>query len=175
MTKTIAVLCSEKSKILASLKEYFKDKNTEVFETDSALEAADAELCVVEEFKGHLKSEILELTTFLKVHPSLLPAFDCENPIEEAFKYGVKISGVTVNYINNDGSNGKIIAQYPVFVDVMTTLEEFEQEIFKVEEKLVPFVVESVLNNVVFSFDMLLKPDTCTGGGCDGGCGGCTK
>lgn len=117
-----------------------------------------------------MSKEILECTNFIKVHYSLLPAFDTQNPIEDAFNSGVKISGVTINYINEDFSNGKIIAQYPVFIDYMTTLQEFKDEIYKVSQKLAPFVLESILDDKVFCFDMLLKPQS----GCSG-CGGCKK
>ena len=35
-------------------------------------------------------------TEDISIHYSLLPSFDCENPIKEAFLYGVKVSGVTI-------------------------------------------------------------------------------
>lgn len=178
MTKTIAVLSSSKSKNFPAIKEYFKDKDVEVYETENLLEAAESDLCVLDGFKGHLKSEVLECTRFIKIHPSLLPSFACENAIEKAFEYGVKVSGVTVNYIKEDGTDGKIIAQYPVFIDSLTTFDEFEQEIEKVSQKLSPFVIASVLDDVIFSFDMLLKPQNCENGcknsGQDG-CSGCGK
>lgn len=178
MTKTLAVLSSSKSKNFLAIKEYFKDKDVEVFETDNLLEASESDLCVIDEYKGHLKGEILECTRFIKIHPSLLPSFACQNPIEKAFEYGVKVSGVTINYIKEDGTDGKIIAQYPVFIDTLTTFDEFKQEIEKVSQKLSPFVIESVLEDVVFSFDMLLKPQNCEKGcknGGSNGCSGCGK
>lgn len=169
MTKKIAVLSSQKSKVFDTILNYFKDKDVEVFETDSVLEAVESDLCVLDGYKGHLKSELFECTDFIRIHPSLLPAFDCDNAVEEAFKFGVKVSGVTINYVKENGENGRIIAQYPVFADVSTTLEEFEEEILKTSQKLAPFVIESILNDVIFSFDMLLKPKS----SCDGGCSGC--
>ena len=183
MPKKIAVLSSGESKNYNALKEYFKDKETEVIETSSLLEAAESDLCVVDGFEGHIKQEILECSDFVKIHPSLLPAFDCKNAVEEAFGYGVKVSGVTICRINEDGTNGKILAQYPVFIDFLTTLEEYREEIDNVSQKLAPVVIESVLKDVVFSFDMLLKPDSCVGncgenhgenhgGSCGESCGG---
>lgn len=174
MTKYISVLSSKQSENFEAIKEYFKDKDTEVIQTNSILEASDADLCIVDEFYGHLKPEILECTQFIKIHYSLLPAFDTQRPVEDAFEAGVKVSGVTVNYINNDGTNGKIIAQYPVFVDYTTTLEEFRQECYNVSKKLVPFAAKSVLDDVIFNFGMLLNPNSqnnscnCENGGCKG-------
>ncbi len=175
MTKYISVLSSKQSENFEAIKEYFKDKDTETIQTDSIIEASDADLCIVDEFHGHLKPEILECTRFIKIHYSLLPAFDSNTPVEDAFEAGVKISGVTINYINEDGTNGRIIAQYPVFLDYTTTLDEFRQECCNVSQKLAPFAAESVLNDVIFNFGMLLNPQ----GGCnackDGtdGCSGC--
>lgn len=170
MTKSIAVLSSGKSPNAEAVKEYFKDKDVEIIETDSLFEAAECDLCVTDGFKGHTKNEILECTQFLNIHYSLLPAFDCENPIKAAFEAGVKVSGVTFHYLNDDEKNkngGKIIAQYPVFIDYTTTLEELEEEMHKLSQKLAPFVIESILDDVIFNFGMLLNPHDC------GGCGGC--
>jgi len=127
----------------------------------------DADLCIVDGFYGHINNNILESSAFIKLHNSLLPAFDCENPIENAFKTGVKISGLTICYLNIDGSNGKIIAQYPVFIDTTMTINDIEEEIFKVKEKLVPFVAESIINDKIFDFSELLKNN------CSGSCGHC--
>lgn len=170
MTKTIALLSTGKSPNAEAIKEYFKDKAVEILETDSLFDASECDLCVTDGFKGHIKNEILECTQFVNIHYSLLPAFDCDNPIKEAFNAGVKVSGVTFRFLNNNEVNkngGKILAQYPVFIDYTTTLEEFEEEMYKVSQKLAPFVLESVSDDVIFNFGMLLNPHDC------GGCGGC--
>lgn len=157
----IALLTASDTNILSDLQVFFKDKNIDVFKTDSPLEAMEADLCIVDNYNGFLNSEILEGTKFIKIHSSLLPSFDCENPIEEAFKTGVKVTGVTICYLKEDFSNGKIIAQYPVFIDYTSNIEDIEKEVFKVKQKLCPFVAQTVLEDTVFSFDMLLKQNSC--------------
>ena len=95
MQKQIAVLSQKEKNITLSLKKYFENKNVDVYTTDSPLKAMDSDLCIVDEFYGHISNNILEESIFIKLHNSLLPAFDCENPIEKAFKAGVKVSGIT--------------------------------------------------------------------------------
>ncbi len=159
MTKQIAVLSSQKTPIIQALSDYFKDKEIKIFQTENILEACEADLCIIDEYKGYVNEKVLDCTQFISIHNSLLPAFDCENPEEKAFEMGVKVSGVTIYYTDSK----KIIAQYPVFIDLMTTMNEFKQEIQSVKNKLCPFVAESVIEDKLFSFDMLLKPDRCSG------------
>lgn len=47
----------------------------------------------------------------INIHPSLLPAFKGAHAIEDAFRYGVKVYGVTVHYVNKELDGGRIIAQ----------------------------------------------------------------
>lgn len=168
MQKQIAVLSQKEKNITLSLKKYFENKNVNVYTTDSPLKAMDSDLCIVDEFYGHISNNILEESIFIKLHNSLLPAFDCENPIEKAFKAGVKVSGITICYLNPDGTNGTIIAQYPSFIEINTTTQDFETELFRIKEKLTPFVAESILNDKIFDFSELLKNNNCSGS-----CGNC--
>lgn len=169
MIKRICVLSDEKSSIIEALREYFKDKDTEIIESSSLIEACECDLCILDGYKGHLKKEILDCTTFINIHKSLLPAFQGEKPVEKAVEYGAKVTGITLHYITEENFYGKIIAQYPIFIDILTTTEELNKEMDNTAQKLVPFVADSILKDIVFSFDMLLKPDQC-GGNCSGSC-----
>jgi phosphoribosylglycinamide formyltransferase 1 len=44
----------------------------------------------------------------INIHPSLLPAFPGTNAYEDAFHYGVKVSGITVHFVNEQMDNGPI-------------------------------------------------------------------
>jgi folate-dependent phosphoribosylglycinamide formyltransferase PurN len=103
----------------------------------------------------------------IKIHYSLLPAFDCAEPIKEAFLSGVKVSGVTII----DTNTNKILAQYPVLIGNTTHFDEFEAEMLKVGEFLYNKVVEAIEKDKVFDFSDLLKNRSCHGN-C-GGCKGC--
>jgi phosphoribosylglycinamide formyltransferase-1 len=52
----------------------------------------------------------------LNIHPSLLPAFPGLEAQEQAFAYGVKISGCTVHFVDEELDHGAIIVQKPVAV-----------------------------------------------------------
>jgi phosphoribosylglycinamide formyltransferase 1 len=69
----------------------------------------------------------------LNIHPSLLPAFPGLEAQEQAFAYGVKVSGCTVHFVDEELDHGAIIVQKTVTVldtDDEHTLREriLEQE-----------------------------------------------
>src|SRR5260370_16805648 len=47
----------------------------------------------------------------LNIHPSLLPAFPGLEAQEQAFAYGVKVSGCTVHFVDDELDHGPIIVQ----------------------------------------------------------------
>jgi len=52
----------------------------------------------------------------LNIHPSLLPAFPGLEAQEQAFAYGVKVSGCTVHFVDEELDHGAIIVQKTVSV-----------------------------------------------------------
>jgi len=58
----------------------------------------------------------------LNIHPSLLPAFPGLEAQEQAFAYGVKISGCTVHFVDEELDHGPIIVQKAV--PVLSTDDE---------------------------------------------------
>jgi len=52
----------------------------------------------------------------LNIHPSLLPAFPGLEAQEQAFAYGVKVSGCTVHFVDEELDHGAIIVQKTVLV-----------------------------------------------------------
>lgn len=52
----------------------------------------------------------------LNIHPSLLPAFPGLEAQEQAFAYGVKVSGCTVHFVDEELDHGLIIVQKTVQV-----------------------------------------------------------
>ncbi|MGC2446906.1 MAG: phosphoribosylglycinamide formyltransferase [Candidatus Sulfotelmatobacter sp.] len=52
----------------------------------------------------------------LNIHPSLLPAFPGLEAQEQAFAYGVKVSGCTVHFVDEELDHGAIIVQKTVAV-----------------------------------------------------------
>lgn len=114
-----------------------------------------------------------EMGKIINIHPSLLPSFKGKDAIKQAFLAGVKISGITIHYVEKDIDAGKIIAQYPIFIANGAHLDEVEAEIHDIEHKLYPIVIEKVLEDKVFDFQDLMRGkcgDSC--GSSSKGCGG---
>ncbi len=77
----------------------------------------------------------------LNIHPSLLPSFKGLNAQKQALEYGVKISGCTVHFIDEDVDTGPIIIQAPVEVKEYDTPETLAARILAYEHKIYPEAV----------------------------------
>ena len=77
--------------------------------------ARDVELVVLAGYMALLTSPLLRRFpgAVMNVHPSLLPAFPGMRAIEQAIDYGVKVFGVTVHFVEDDGGvdTGPVIVQ----------------------------------------------------------------
>ena len=78
----------------------------------------------------------------LNLHPALLPSFRGAHAIQDAYEYGVKVTGVTVHLANADYDRGPIIAQRPVVVEEGWTVDQLEEAIHQVEHQLYPEVLQ---------------------------------
>ena len=77
----------------------------------------------------------------VNIHPALLPSFKGAHGIQDAYDYGVKVTGVTVHFADNRYDCGPIIAQRALSVQEGWTVDELEAEIHKIEHVLYPEVV----------------------------------
>jgi len=84
------------------------------------------------EFVSKYKNRILN------VHPALLPSFKGTDGIKDALGYGVKKTGVTVHFVNEDMDAGPIILQETVDIKEDDTEESLAERIHKVEHRLYP-------------------------------------
>ncbi len=79
----------------------------------------------------------------INIHPSLLPAFPGANAIADTLAYGVKVSGVTVHFVDEGVDTGPIIAQAAVPVYDDDDEETLHQRIRIEEHKLYPQVIKN--------------------------------
>ncbi len=77
----------------------------------------------------------------INLHPALLPSFKGAHAIQEAFDMGVKVTGVTVHFANEEYDKGPIIAQRAVTVRETDTVETLEERIHEVEHEMYPQVL----------------------------------
>ena len=94
-----------------------------------------------------LGKEIIEAfpERILNIHPSLLPSFPGLHGIQDAFNYGVKVTGVTVHFVDCGLDTGPIIAQEVVPISPEDTLETLEAKIHQVEHQLYPRIIGECL------------------------------
>lgn len=76
----------------------------------------------------------------VNIHPSLLPAFPGAHAIADAFRYGVKVFGVTIHYVDRTLDGGRIIAQRAFEYDG-DDVAELEARVHAVEH---PLYVETI-------------------------------
>jgi phosphoribosylglycinamide formyltransferase-1 len=79
----------------------------------------------------------------LNVHPALLPAFPGPHAVPAALAHGVKVSGVTVHFVDDEVDHGPIIAQRAVPVHTDDTEETLHARIQQEEHHLYPLVVKA--------------------------------
>lgn len=72
----------------------------------------------------------------LNIHPSLLPSFKGNHAIEQAYNYGVKITGCTVHILSLEVDSGKILKQAAVPVLEGDRLEDLQKRI-QVQEHII--------------------------------------
>ena len=77
----------------------------------------------------------------LNLHPALLPSFKGAHAIQDAFEAGVKVTGVTVHFANEEYDKGPIVAQRAVPVLEDDTQDDLEARIHAVEHELYPEVL----------------------------------
>jgi phosphoribosylglycinamide formyltransferase-1 len=72
----------------------------------------------------------------VNIHPSLLPAFPGVNAQEQAFDYGVKITGCTVHFVDGGVDTGPIIQQSAVPVHETDTAKSLKARILEQEHQI---------------------------------------
>ncbi|MGM9949086.1 MAG: phosphoribosylglycinamide formyltransferase [Lysinibacillus sp.] len=81
----------------------------------------------------------------VNIHPSLLPSFPGKDAIGQAMEHGVKVTGVTVHFVDAGMDTGPIISQQAVEV-VVGDREATEEQIHTVEHDLYPRTLQSLFN-----------------------------
>ena len=77
----------------------------------------------------------------MNIHPSLLPAFPGLDAQEQAIKYGAKVSGCTVHFVDDGMDTGPVILQQAVPVLPDDTAATLAGRILKAEHELYPEAV----------------------------------
>lgn len=82
----------------------------------------------------------------LNIHPALLPAFPGCRGVRDALRHGVKVTGVTVHFVDEKVDHGPILLQAPVRVRQGDTEETLLARIHRIEHRLYPRAIQMVLD-----------------------------
>ncbi len=124
----------------------FSDKLSELLQENNIdlIVLAGYLVILPEEFTAKYANKIIN------VHPSLIPSF-CGDGFyglkvhEEALKYGVKVTGATVHYVNEITDGGKIIMQKAVDILEGDTAEILQKRVMvEAEQVILPQAVELI-------------------------------
>lgn len=85
----------------------------------------------------------------VNVHPALLPSFAGIHSIEQARDYGVKVSGVTVHFVDEGVDSGPIILQQAFELPYSRDIAVVEQQVHQIEHELLPRAVSLIARGKV--------------------------
>lgn len=115
------------------------------------LEELGAKLVVLAGYMQMLSPEFVRRFSgrMINVHPALLPSFPGLGAIEQALDHGVRVSGVTVHFVDEGMDTGPIILQEPIPLTYTRPIEEVVEEFSRVEHELLPRAVELIARGAV--------------------------
>lgn len=121
-------------------REEFEEKLVDV------LAAHEVEAVVLAGFMRLLTTHFLQHFPLrvINTHPSLLPAFPGKDAPGQAIAHGVKMSGVTIHFVDASLDGGPIIAQAAVPVEPRDDAASLHARIQREEHRLLPACVRSL-------------------------------
>ena len=85
----------------------------------------------------------------VNVHPSLLPAFPGVDSIRKALDYGVRVTGVTVHFVDEGVDTGPIVLQEAIELPYHRDIEAVETRVHQIEHELLPRAVRLIAAGAV--------------------------
>ena len=124
--------------------EWIKDENLIL----QCLEEMEIDLVVLAGYLAIVSDKLINRyeNRIINIHPSLIPSF-CGPGFyglhvhEAALKRGVKVSGATVLIVSTVVDGGPIILQEAVDISDLTTAEEIQARVLKLEHRILPKAV----------------------------------
>ncbi len=90
----------------------------------------------------------------INIHPALLPSFGGkgfygENVHKAVIEKGVKVSGITIHFVNKNYDEGPIILQKNVEISKNDDIKTIENKIHMLEYFYYPFVINMILEGII--------------------------
>ncbi len=131
-----------------------KHKIAAIFDNDELsiidrLKKEEIDLVVLAGFLKILSADFIKAfeNRIINIHPSLIPSFSGKGYYglkvhQAAIDYGVKLSGATVHFVDENADTGAIIIQESVKVFPEDTAQTLQRRVLEVEHRILPLAVE---------------------------------
>jgi phosphoribosylglycinamide formyltransferase 1 len=110
------------------------------------IEQREVDLIVLAGYMELLSPSFVERfrNRIINVHPALLPSFPGLDAVGQALAHGVKVTGVSVHFVDEGVDSGPIILQRAVEVPDSRDWDELEERIHAVEHELLPETIRLI-------------------------------
>ncbi|MFC0523675.1 phosphoribosylglycinamide formyltransferase [Pontibacillus salicampi] len=129
-------------------------ENKEAFEKEivDRLQEEGVELVVLAGYMRLIGTTLLEAfpNRIVNIHPSLLPSFPGKDAVQQALDARVKVTGVTVHFVDEGMDTGPIIAQEAVRVTTEDDVTSLQSKIQQVEHRLYPAVIQQLVEGEMY-------------------------
>jgi phosphoribosylglycinamide formyltransferase 1 len=117
----------------------------------SWLEEREADLIVLAGYMELLSPAFVRrfANRIVNVHPALLPSFAGLDAIGQALDHGVKVTGVTVHFVDEGVDSGPIILQRAIELPYTRDRDAVEEEIHTIEHELLPRAIRLIAAGAV--------------------------
>lgn len=136
-------------KSIAIDKKAFKDTKEVAAELILQLKEAEIDLVVLAGYLEVVPEELVQeyRHRIINIHPSLIPSFAGRGYYGErvhraVYDSGVKLSGATVHFVNEEVDGGPIILQEAIKLDFNDTPKTIQEKVLEVEHRLLPMAVK---------------------------------
>ena len=129
----------------------YADRSARDRELADWVEAHDADLVVLAGFMELLGGEFIGRFEgrIVNVHPSLLPAFPGTRALADAVEHGVRVTGVTVHFVDEGVDSGPIILQRAFELPYPRDIARVEREAHAIEHELLPRAIRLIARGAV--------------------------
>ncbi len=111
------------------------------------LESEDVDLVVLTGYMRILSRHFVEhyRHRILNIHPALLPSFRGMNAFQQALDHGVKWTGTTIHFVDEEVDHGPILHQVPVPVKENDTYESLKARVQRAEYEAYPAAIKKFI------------------------------
>lgn len=123
-----------------------RGKSREDFEREMihAIDEEEVDLVVMVGFMRMLTGVFVShyRNRLINIHPALLPSFPGTQGIKDALDYGVKVTGCTIHFVDEEMDHGPIIMQRAVNVKDGDSPDDLKNRVLQQEHQALPEVIQ---------------------------------